>query len=148
MVKLLKLIPSPVSICLGPNKFSLFTVGNNFKQYFLISIGWLSIFLAVLGIILPLLPTTPFLILALACFSKSSPRFHSMLLNHKIWGPPLSQWESNHTVQPHVKQKAKILIIATFGISIMLFSGKIALQFMLATLCLLLLWFISRLKEP
>tara|TARA_B100000795_G_scaffold28040_1_gene18590 strand:- start:187 stop:558 length:372 start_codon:yes stop_codon:yes gene_type:complete len=123
-------------------------VGNNSKQYFLISLGWFCIFLAVLGVILPLLPTTPFLILALACFSKSSPRFHSMLLNHKIWGPTLAQWESNHTVQPHVKHKAKLLIIATFGISIVIFSGKIALQVMLATLCLLLLWFISRIKEP
>ena len=120
---------------------------NNFKQYFLISIGWFCIFLAIIGAILPLLPSTPFLILALACFSKSSPRFHRMLLDHKIFGPPLAQWESNHTVQSHVKHKAKILIIATFGISIVLFSGKIALQIMLATLCLLLLWFVSQLKE-
>jgi uncharacterized membrane protein YbaN (DUF454 family) len=70
-----------------------------------------------------------------------------MLLDHKIFGPPLAQWESNHTVQSHVKHKAKIIIIVTFGISIVLFSDKITLQLMLATLCLLLLWFVSRLKE-
>ena len=122
-------------------------MSNNFKQYFLIGIGWLCIFLATIGAILPLLPSTPFLILALACFSKSSPRFHLMLLDNKIFGPPLARWENSHTVQSHVKHKAMILIVATFGISIVIFSGKIELQAMLGILCLLLLFFVLRLKE-
>ena len=120
---------------------------DNFKRYFLIGIGWLCIILAIIGAVLPLLPTTPFLILALACFSKSSPRFHRMLLNHKWFGPPLTQWEHSHTLRRPVKHKAMMVIIITFGISIAILAGRMELQLMLAGLCLILLWFVSRLKE-
>jgi uncharacterized membrane protein YbaN (DUF454 family) len=119
----------------------------NIKRYCLIALGWLCIILASVGVVLPLLPTTPFLIIALACFSKSSPRFHRMLLNHKWFGPPLSQWEQTHTIQRRVKHKAMLIIIATFAISIIILSGRPPLQVMLVCFCLILLWFIARLKE-
>jgi len=120
---------------------------DNIKRYSLIIVGWLCIILATIGAVLPLLPTTPFLILALACFSKSSPRFHSMLLNHKWFGPPLSQWEQSHTIKRQVKHRVIILIIASFTISIIILSGRLELQMMLIGIGLILLWFVSRLKE-
>jgi len=117
------------------------------KHYLLICLGWLFVILGAIGAVLPLLPTTPFLILALACFAESSPRFHKMLLNNKWFGPPLAQWENNHTVRKKVKFKAMGLIIATFGISILVLSSRTGLQLMLVCFCLILLWFIWRLKE-
>ncbi|MDX1695507.1 MAG: YbaN family protein [Ketobacteraceae bacterium] len=56
-------------------------------RWTLLSVGWVAIVLGVIGIFLPLLPTTPFLLLAAACFARSSARFHSWLLNHKYLGP-------------------------------------------------------------
>ena len=117
------------------------------KQIFFITLGWVFVLLAVIGAVLPLLPTTPFLILALACFAENSPRFHRMLIHHKWFGPPLRQWEINHTIRPSVKKKVYLLIILTFGISIMVLWGRTGLQLMLAGLCMTLLWFISRIKE-
>ena len=117
------------------------------KHYLLIFLGWLFVILGAIGAVLPLLPTTPFLILALACFAESSPRFHKMLLNNKWFGPPLAQWENSHTVRKKVKFKAMGLIIATFGISILILSGRTGLQLMLVCICLILLWFVWRLKE-
>lgn len=117
------------------------------KHYLLICLGWLFVILGAIGAVLPLLPTTPFLILALACFAESSPRFHRMLLNNKWFGPPLAQWEHTHTVRKKVKFKAMGLIIATFGISILVLSGRTGLQLMLVCFCLILLWFVWRLKE-
>ncbi|WP_438970265.1 YbaN family protein [Methylophaga sp.] len=117
------------------------------KQYAFISLGWVFIALGAIGMVLPLLPTTPFLILALACFAENSPRFHAMLLRHKWFGPPLKQWEKNHSIRPSVKKKVYLLILITFGISISVLWGRIGLQLMLVGICLILLWFISRIKE-
>lgn len=71
--------------------------------YFIV--GWISLALGVLGIVLPLLPTTPFVLLSAFCFSKSSKRFHSWLLNHQVFGPLVKDWQ-RHGV---IKLKAKIL---------------------------------------
>lgn len=70
-----------------------------------LAIGWSLVGLAGLGVILPVLPTTPFLILALWAFSKSSPRFERWLLESRWFGPYLQQWQS-HRVIP---LRAKIL---------------------------------------
>jgi uncharacterized protein len=117
------------------------------KRYLLITLGWLFVILGVIGAVLPLLPTTPFLILALGCFAESSPRFHKMLLDNKWFGPPLAQWENSHTIRRKIKHKVMVLIIATFGISIWILSGRIELQLMLVCFCLILLTFVWRLKE-
>ena len=117
------------------------------KQYLFITLGWIFVALGVIGAVVPLLPTTPFLILALACFAENSPRFHRMLLHHKWLGPPLQQWEKNHTMRPAVKKKVYLLVILTFAISITVLWGRTGLQLMLVILCLILLWFISRIKE-
>src|SRR5262245_46879620 len=54
--------------------------------------GWLAMGLGLAGVFLPLLPTTPFLLLAAACFVRSSPRLHARLLAHPRLGPFLEQW--------------------------------------------------------
>jgi hypothetical protein len=117
------------------------------KQYLFITLGWIFVALGAIGAVLPLLPTTPFLILALACFAENSPRFHRMLLNHKWFGPPLQQWEQTHTMRPKVKKNVYLLIILTFAISITVLWGRTGLQLMLVGFCLTLLWFISLIKE-
>lgn len=117
------------------------------KHYLLIVLGWLCVILGAIGAVLPLLPTTPFLILALGCFAESSPRFHRMLLNNKWFGPPLAQWESTHTVRKNTKHKAMIIIIITFAVSITILHGRIGLQLMLVGIGLILLWYVNRLKE-
>ncbi|MFW5427222.1 MAG: YbaN family protein [Methylophagaceae bacterium] len=117
------------------------------KHTLLIIIGWFFVILGAIGAVLPLLPTTPFLIIALACFAESSPRFHRMLLSNKWFGPPLAQWEKSKTIRRKIKHKVMLLIIATFSISIFVLSGRIGLQLMLVCFCLVLLGFVSRLKE-
>ena len=117
------------------------------NRYLLISLGWLCVILGAIGSFLPILPTTPFLILALACFSKSSPRFHKMLLNNKWFGPILQEWEKNKTVSRHIKLRAMALVIISFSISILILSGRSGLQLMLVAIGFSALWLIYRLNE-
>ncbi|MBX2849940.1 MAG: YbaN family protein [Acidiferrobacterales bacterium] len=118
-----------------------------FKKYILIALGWLFVGLGVIGVFLPFLPTTPFLILALALFSRSSERFHQMLLNNRWFGPSLGQWEESRTLSRKTKYKSTGLIIVTFSVSIAILNGKLKLQLMLIGICLILLFFIWRIKE-
>jgi len=120
---------------------------TKFKNGLMITLGWIFVILAIIGAFLPILPTTPFLILALALFSKSSPRFHKMLLDNQWFGPSLKQWEQNKTLSRKTKYKASVLIILAFTISLMLLYGRIKLQVMLVGIALLLLFFIWKIRE-
>ncbi|WP_100912541.1 YbaN family protein [Pseudoalteromonas spongiae] len=70
-------------------------------------IGLVSLLLGILGVFLPLLPTTPFVLLSAFCFSKSSTRMHSWLLNHRIFGQLITDWEMHGVI------RAKVKVIAT-----------------------------------
>ena len=76
-------------------------------RYFLIFLGWTCVGIAFIGIFVPGIPTTPLLLVALWAFAKTSKRFHRWLINHKRFGPILTNWE-NHKVVP---KKAKIIMV-------------------------------------
>ncbi len=113
-----------------------------------ISLGWFFVLLGIIGIFLPILPTTPFLILALALFARSSPRFHQMLLNNRWVGASLKQWEEKKSVSRQTKRNASILVLISFSLSIAILSGRLELQILLMGIASVLLFFIWRLKEP
>lgn len=90
-------------------------------MYLWISIGLLFLLLAIIGVVLPLLPTTPFVILAAACFARSSPRLHGWLLNSEVFGPALRDWENNKCVSQRVKIIAIVMMTVIGGTSILFF---------------------------
>ena len=79
-------------------------------------IGLVSLLLGVLGIFLPLLPTTPFVLLSAFCFSKSSTRMHSWLLNHRIFGQLITDWEAHGVIRTKIKVIAtsSMLLLASY----------------------------------
>ncbi len=84
----------------------------------LITLGILLVGIAVLGIFLPVLPTTPLLLLALACFAKSSEKLHNWLLTNKTLGPFIRQWHETRSMSRKAKVYALITIFIGGGISI------------------------------
>ena len=117
------------------------------RKHLLILFGCFFIVLGIIGILLPILPTTPFLLIASALFSKSSPRLHQMLLNNAWFGPIIQQWEENKTLSRKIKYKASLLIISIFPISIVYLESKIYLQLLLVGIAVILLFFLWRIKE-
>jgi uncharacterized membrane protein YbaN (DUF454 family) len=63
------------------------------RRLLLIALGWAAFALGVIGILLPVVPTTPFMLVALWAFSSSSERFHRWLYHHRVFGPPLQRWD-------------------------------------------------------
>lgn len=83
-------------------------------RYFYVGAGWLALGLGILGIFLPLLPTTPFLLLAALCFSKGSPRMHAWIVNHPQFGPLLSDWRERRAIPLRAKIVASVMLIPLF----------------------------------
>jgi uncharacterized membrane protein YbaN (DUF454 family) len=98
----------------GNSDESTRTSRNRFVRYLLQGIGWLSVVLGVVGIFLPVLPTTPFLLLAAACFARSSPRFYHWLVDHPRLGP----WIRGYLNGNGIPLKAKVYAIGLMWISI------------------------------
>ncbi|MDH3976178.1 MAG: YbaN family protein [Deltaproteobacteria bacterium] len=97
---------------------------------FLILIGMASVGLAFIGIFLPLLPTVPFLLLALACFARSSEKLHQWILSHKRFGPHIRMWHETRSMTIRTKIYAIISIIGFGSISI-INADRIWLQFLI-----------------
>lgn len=87
----------------------------------LLLVGCLSLVLGVLGIALPLLPTTPFLLLSAFCFARSSQRLHTYLVNHRVLGTYISNYHNHTMTRAH-----KTRTIVGLWISIALSAGYLA----------------------
>ncbi|WP_149589043.1 YbaN family protein [Tabrizicola flagellatus] len=85
--------------------------------------GLLFLGLGLLGVVLPVLPTTPFMLLAAGSFAQSSPRLHRWLLAHPTFGPPIRNWEENGAISRPAKRLAVGSMAAVFGLSLILGLG-------------------------
>lgn len=85
----------------------------------LVVAGTLSLALGVIGIFLPLLPTTPFLLLSAACYARSSQRFYDMLMSHRVLGPFIRDYREGRGVPMRTKTVAIAMLWLTLGSSIL-----------------------------
>lgn len=112
--------------------------------------GWLLVGLGFLGIFLPLLPTTPLLLLASACFMRSSPRCRQWLLENRWCGPYLRDWEERRGVRRSVKVVAVTTVLLAIGF-LWLRSGPVwipAVGSSLAAVGLFVVWRLPVISEP
>lgn len=83
-------------------------------------LGLICIALGMLGVILPLLPTVPFILLAAFFFARSSERLHAWLIEHRLFGPMIEDWTARGAISPMGKRAATVSIALVFGISLIL----------------------------
>ncbi|PRP68881.1 hypothetical protein BUE93_19225 [Chromobacterium amazonense] len=117
------------------------------RWFYLLS-GVLMVGLGVIGALLPVMPTTIFLILALACFSKSSPRLEQRLLGHPRFGPGLRRWREQRIVPACAKCFAVLGMGAGF-VALLLARPPHWVPWLVATIELsVLLYLLSRPSKP
>lgn len=108
------------------------------------SFGILALILGVIGIVTPLLPTVPFLLLAAFCFSKSSERLHHWLITHPVLGPPIENWNRSGAISKKSKQLATGSMLAVFVISLVIGLAPLILIIQGAVLCCVAIFIWSR----
>ena len=84
------------------------------------SLGGFALVLAVLGAVLPLLPTTPFLLVAAYAFAKSSPAWHDWLVEHPRFGPAIRDWRDERAISRRAKTWAVLAMLAAIALSVAL----------------------------
>lgn len=94
---------------------------NKLKKRLLIAAGTISLGLGTIGVVLPLLPTTPFLLLTAACYLRSSERLYNWLMNHRIYGTFLHNYLEHKAIALNVKIGSISLLWITIAISAVLF---------------------------
>jgi hypothetical protein len=108
-----------------------------------LTVGFAALILGAVGIVVPVLPTTPFVLLAAACFARSSRRFHDMLLANRIAGPIIREWVEYRSIPRRVKRWVYLLLALSFGSSILVMPS-VGYQVMLAVLGVILTVFVWR----
>jgi uncharacterized membrane protein YbaN (DUF454 family) len=108
----------------------------------MIVLGWLSIALGILGAFLPLLPTTPFMLLAAFFFSRGSKRLHLWLVEHPRFGHYVRDWEAEQVIPPVGKYASTLMMVPSVGYAIATRDIPLALDLLMVATVALVLWFI------
>lgn len=99
-------------------------------------IAWISFVLGIIGAFIPVLPTTPFLILSAFLFSKSSPRFHKWILELPIAGDGIRDWQHNRVIRPRAKVLCSLMI--ALSVVVLLMNQNISMYVKVPVIVLLI----------
>ena len=109
-------------------------VKSEVLRHLLVGAGWLSLIAGVVGLFLPLIPSIPFLLFSVICFSRSSERFHSWLVEHKHLGPMLKDYLRHGAIPLRAKILAIGMIWISFPVTSFLFVEKVWLRIVLLSI--------------
>jgi len=111
----------------------------------LLGLGWLFVGLGMAGVVLPVLPTTPFILLAAACFARSSERFYAWLLDSRVFGPLIRDWREHHAIPRRARWIGIGAIVVFLGSSVAFFVAVLWLRVLLLAIGAGLVVFLYRL---
>ncbi len=114
---------------------------------------WLLLGLAstgcgIVGAVLPLLPTTPFLLVAAYAFARSSPRLHAWLLGHSQFGPLIRNWQAHGAIARSIKTTAIIVMLGALGLSWLMGFAPWIVGIQAGVLCFVALFILTRPDVP
>jgi uncharacterized membrane protein YbaN (DUF454 family) len=104
---------------------------SKFKKGLFVVAGTVSLGLGFVGIVLPVLPTTPFLLLSAACYYKGSERLHRWMLNNRLFGDYLRNYKKGNGIQPRTKIFTLILLWSVISFSALFMLNNVIIQIIL-----------------
>ena len=107
-------------------------------------LGTVFVAIAAVGLVVPVLPTTPFVLLAAACYLRASSTLHDRLLRSRTFGATIAAWQDHRAIPPRAKAIAIAMVIATFAISIIFVVEHLPIQLGLAVLGVILVAWLAR----
>ena len=106
-------------------------MSDKLKRQLLIIIGTICVVIGVIGIVIPILPTTPFLLLAAACYTRSSQKFYRWLMNNRLFGSYIRNYMEGRGIPIKVKVFTIVLLWVTIGISIWVAAPNLIVKIIL-----------------
>jgi uncharacterized membrane protein YbaN (DUF454 family) len=107
----------------------------------------MALLLALLGVALPGLPTTPFVLLASYCLVRTSPALHERLLHGRLFGGVLRDWHLHRGIRPHIRVKATVLIGVVVAASVWLMNESLPMMLAVAAIAAVGVWYVWRLPD-
>lgn len=114
------LLPLRATVHCWPNGVGRQMRGRDMIRLLWLALGFASLGLALLGAALPLLPTTPFLLVSAFAFARSSPQFHDWLVEHPHLGPPIQDWRREGAISRKAKIAGVAAMAAAWGLSLLM----------------------------
>jgi uncharacterized membrane protein YbaN (DUF454 family) len=109
-----------------------------------LTLGVCSAAMGAAGVVLPLVPTTPFLLVSVWAFSRSSPRLQRWLETHPRFGPPLAAWRKRRAIPRRAKALAAVALAASWSVTAVAIGGMLAPLVSGVALSGVALWILTR----
>lgn len=125
------------------------SAGTKLKSRVYMGVGFVMVGLGVVGIPTPILPTTPFLLVAVYCFARSSPRWHHWLVTHRVLGVYISAFRERRGLTPGQKWRIAAAVTFTLAVTALLspiWFGRVLAVFIWTTSMIAL--YLSRTAQP
>jgi uncharacterized membrane protein YbaN (DUF454 family) len=118
------------------------------RRIALLICGWCNVALGVIGTVVPGMPTTVFLIIALWAFTRSSPRLRCWLYEHPRYGPALRDWDRHGVIPPRAKRLAAAMMAVSLVVAAALANGWVLPLAVGAVMAMVMLFIATRPSQP
>ena len=119
---------------------------RSIKSWFILLIGHLSLLFGLIALLLPVIPTSPFLVVAAACYARTSPRFRKLLVENRHVGPAILKWERDKCLELKHKILFILILAIAFSSSAFLFMETQFTKLIMLGVGLLAIIYVSSIK--
>ena len=122
-------------------------VTRSIKNWCILLVGHLALSLGLIALLLPVIPTSPFLVVAAACYARTSPRFRRLLIQNRYVGPAILRWEQDRCLERKHKNLFIVILAVAFFSSAFLFMETQLTKLAMVVVGLIAIAYVASLKS-